>query len=238
MLREQRARDQDGRLNLASRDVCLDCLNCLPADLGRILDHIGVYLSGFDRCTRFRHGIKTDNFHLTRLAGFFDRGESAQRGIVIDPEDGIHLGMCLKNVLSRPKGLIFNPVARQLRYYLYARCFGQLLLESLDALDDRFDLGMVDYRHLSQAVQYLHHGLSRQPSARDIVRRDMRDNRGAFSQAGDIGGKNRDAGIVGRLDGCPDRSGITRREDNRIYLSDDKILDPDLSVWQRRIPRP
>jgi hypothetical protein len=73
---------------------------------------------------------------------------------------------------------------------------------------------MINDGDFTFAVDCLNHGLACQFATRVIVGGYMSNNFGAFIEVGNIGGENRNAGFIGRLNGRADSFGITGAQHN------------------------
>ena len=83
------------------------------------------------------------------------------------------------------------------------------------------------------ALDRIDHRQASQFAARIVVGSDMRDHFGGFVQAGDIGGKDRNARFVGLLNGRADGARVARAENDSVHFFDNEIVD--LIFLPRRI---
>ena len=108
----------------------------------------------------------------------------------------------LEHVLGGLERLVAQAAAVQHRGDLDAGVLLHLLLETQLAVEPRLHLRLADDADLALPVDGLGDVLGREPAAREVVGRDVRDDLPALRR--DVGGEDGDVRAVGQLDGRAD----------------------------------
>src|SRR6516164_7620079 len=85
-------RNEDLGGHLLALEIRADGQRCLPANLVRILNWVGVDLAVLDRLLALELAIEADELDALRLACLFERRSGAQGRGVVDGEDGLEVG--------------------------------------------------------------------------------------------------------------------------------------------------
>src|ERR1700726_3904761 len=97
--RERTDGDGDLRRRRLAREVVVNRVDRLRADLLRVLNRVAVHRAGGDRGTRFRRRVVSDHDDLALEAGRFDRLRGAERRVVVDAENALEVLVRLQDVV-------------------------------------------------------------------------------------------------------------------------------------------
>ena len=228
----QLGREQDLGIDLFPLGVLDDHLHGeLPHPVGK-LDGIGVDLAFLDRLLAEVLTVEGDDLDLVRLVGLLQRGVCTQRRGIVDREDSREVGIGLQRILGCLVPLVPHAAAGQRGDHRDPAIFAVLvvgvddLVESLHAQLARLGLLKVEDGDLAAGfAERLDHHLSRLLAAAVVVGGDVADHLGARIKTGDVDGEDRDARLVGLLDGGSDGPRVAGAQHDGRDLLDNEVLD-------------
>src|SRR5580658_11053675 len=235
-LRVDPDRNGDELRRRLAREVVVDRVDRARADLVGVLDRVAGHRTAGDRGPRLGRRVVTDHRDLPLQPGGVDGGRRAQRRVVVDPEDALEVAVRLQDVVHRRGGLGALAAAVDVGDDLHPRAAArERRLEAAHPILDRGDLGLVEDRDRPARAGDLTHQRAGLLAALDVVAGDVGDDRALLRLAGDVGGENRDVGVVGLDDRAADRLRVVRGEDDRVDLLGDEVLD--LTLLLDVVPR-